>query len=99
MPKQIGTVTHWYDKLGVAVIKLTGKLSKGDEIMVQKGAEEFEEKVRSGSYEGMPFEGVVCKGPYESPGRPLMFKIKNRAWLEKLKTFCKGNEALYDKLA
>jgi len=47
MPKQIGTVTHWYDKLGVAVIKLTGKLSKGDEIMVQKGAEEFEEKVES----------------------------------------------------
>jgi len=47
MPKQIGTVTHWYDKLGVAVIKLTGKLSKGDEIMVQKGTEEFEEKVES----------------------------------------------------
>jgi len=47
MPKKIGTVTHWYDKLGVAVIKLTGKLSKGDSIMIQKGGEEFTETVES----------------------------------------------------
>ena len=45
--KQIGTITHWYDKLGVAVVKLTGKLSKGDSIKVRKGEEEFEDTVAS----------------------------------------------------
>jgi hypothetical protein len=50
----------------------------------------FEESVRSGQLEGMTFEGVVCKGKLVSPGRPLMFKIKNRAWVEKLKTTYAG---------
>ncbi|OHA92142.1 MAG: hypothetical protein A3J09_01450 [Candidatus Zambryskibacteria bacterium RIFCSPLOWO2_02_FULL_51_21] len=47
MAKQIGTVTHWYDKIGVAVIKLTGPLGKGDRIKIKKGDEEFEETVSS----------------------------------------------------
>lgn len=47
MGKQIGTVTHWYDKLGVAVVKLTDKLSKGDAITVKKGGEEFTDTVNS----------------------------------------------------
>jgi len=45
--KQVGTVTHWYDKLGVAVVKLTGKLAKGARIKVKKGEEEFEDTVAS----------------------------------------------------
>ena len=45
--KQVGTVTHWYDKLGVAVVKLTGKLAKGDKIKLKKGDEEFEDTVAS----------------------------------------------------
>ena len=45
--KQVGTVTHWYDKLGVAVVKLTSKLSKGDTVKVKKGEEEFEDIVSS----------------------------------------------------
>ncbi len=47
MAKKIGTVTHWYDKIGVAVVKLTGPLSKGDKIKVKKGDEEFEDTVSS----------------------------------------------------
>ncbi len=47
MEKQIGTVTHWYDKLGVAVVKLTSALAKGDKIKVKKGDEEFEDTVSS----------------------------------------------------
>ena len=47
MEKQIGTITHWYDRLGVAVVKLTGKLAKGDKIKVKKGNEEFEDAVVS----------------------------------------------------
>lgn len=45
----------------------------------------LEDAVRSGQLEGMTFEGVVCKGKFVSPGRPLMFKIKNRAWIDKVK--------------
>ena len=45
--KQIGSVTHWYDKIGVAVVKLTGKLAKGARVKVKKGEEEFEDTVSS----------------------------------------------------
>lgn len=45
--KQIGTVTHFFDKIGVAVVKLAGKLSKGDTIIVRKGEQEFEDTVAS----------------------------------------------------
>jgi hypothetical protein len=46
---------------------------------------ELIEAVRNGNLEGMTFEGVVAKGKYERPGLPLMFKIKNQAWLDKVK--------------
>lgn len=45
--KQIGTVTHWYDKIGVAVVKVTGTFAKGDKIKIKKGESEFEEVVSS----------------------------------------------------
>ena len=47
MAKQIGTVTHWYDKIGVAVVKLSGPLAKGDKIKLKKGDEEFDDTVSS----------------------------------------------------
>ena len=45
--KEIGKITHWYDKIGVAVIRLTGSLKVGDQIKVRRGDEEFEAKVES----------------------------------------------------
>jgi len=45
----------------------------------------FLDSVRAGELDGMTFEGVVCKGKSVSPGRPLMFKVKNRAWVDKVK--------------
>ncbi len=45
--KQVGTVTHWYDKLGVAVIKVIGGLSKGDAVKIKRGDSEFEDTVSS----------------------------------------------------
>jgi len=47
MEKEIGTITHWYDKIGVAVIKLTNTLKAGDRIKIRRGDEEFEENVAS----------------------------------------------------
>ena len=45
--KQVGTVTHWFDKIGVAVVKLTGKLAKGADIKIKRGEDEFEDTVSS----------------------------------------------------
>ncbi len=47
MEKEIGKVTHWYNKISVAVIKLTGGLKTGDTIKVKHGEEESEETVSS----------------------------------------------------
>lgn len=45
--KQVGTVTHWYDKISVAVVKVTGKLAKGAAVKIKKGEDEFEDTVSS----------------------------------------------------
>ncbi|HEY4520436.1 MAG TPA: translation elongation factor-like protein [Candidatus Paceibacterota bacterium] len=45
--KEIGKVIHWYDKAGVAVVKLSGNLKVGDKIKVKKGDAEFEDSVES----------------------------------------------------
>ncbi len=47
MEKEIGKVTHYYDKIGVLVVKLTDKVSVGDRIKVRRGDEEFEETIES----------------------------------------------------
>lgn len=43
----MGKITHWFDKINVAVIKLDGKLSKGDKIKIKRGDEEIEEVIES----------------------------------------------------
>lgn len=60
--------------------------------------DEMIEQIQEGTFPGMTFEGVVCKGANISPGRPLMFKIKNRKWIEKLKQFCNSDVKLFEKL-
>jgi hypothetical protein len=47
----------------------------------------------------MTFEGVVCKGANDKATRmPIMFKIKSKAWLEKLREYCKGDDKLFERL-
>lgn len=62
--------------------------------------------VKRSQLEGMTLEGVVAKGVVqrkrkrkEQRGDVFMFKIKSDAWLNQLRTFCEGNEALYRRLA
>jgi len=47
MAKEIGKITHWYDKIGVAGVKLNGKLNKGDKVVIKRGDNEFEETISS----------------------------------------------------
>ncbi len=44
---QIGKITHYYDKIGVAVVELTGDLKVGDSIKVVGGGKEFTQQVTS----------------------------------------------------
>lgn len=45
---KIGKVTHYYDKISVAVVELDASLSKGDKIKFVRGGEDmFEQKVES----------------------------------------------------
>ena len=59
---------------------------------------ELQNSVQNGELPGMTFEGIVCKGKYISPGMPLMFKVKNKAWLNKLRTKCGKNDSLFNEL-
>lgn len=45
---KVGTVTHYYDKIKVAIIELNSKLGVGDKIKFVRGGEDlFEQKVDS----------------------------------------------------
>jgi len=59
----------------------------------------FLRSVENSTLEGMTFEGVVCKGPWDrKTGMPLMFKAKSQAWIQKLKDRCGSNAALFEQL-
>ncbi len=59
----------------------------------------FLEEVQTGRLDGMTFEGVVCKSnEYKLFGLPYMFKVKNKAWIEKLKEKCGNNVKLFESL-
>jgi hypothetical protein len=61
--------------------------------------EAFIESVRDGTCPGITEEGVVGKGPYQSTwGGPIQFKIKTRRWLDRLKTYCGPDDALFERL-
>ena len=56
--------------------------------------------VKQSTLKGMTFEGVVCKGANDKATKaPLMFKIKSKAWLDKLRDYCKGDDQLFEKLS
>jgi putative protease len=45
---KVGKVSHYYDKLSVAIVELNGTLSVGDKIKFARGGEDlFEETVES----------------------------------------------------
>lgn len=45
--KALGEITHYYSKIGVAIIKLNGSLSVGDKIKVKGHSTEFEQGIDS----------------------------------------------------
>lgn len=46
--KVLGKITHFYGKIGVAVVDVTGKIEAGQTVKIKrKGGEEFEQVVES----------------------------------------------------
>ncbi len=43
----LGTVIHYYDKIGVAVVKLSKGIKEGDSVKFVHGDKEFEQSVAS----------------------------------------------------
>lgn len=61
---------------------------------------EVVDQIYNSEMPGMTFEGGVAKGPFlQKCGGPVMFKLKSRAWLEKLRGFCRGDEKLFEMLS
>lgn len=79
-------------------LKLFGKVETPALLHQGKATHPFLEEVRAGTLEGMTFEGVVCKGPLDSRRRPVAFKVKNRAWVERVKAAYGHDPALLEEL-
>jgi len=45
--KQIGRITHYYSKIGVGIIELSGKISVGDNLHFKGNSTDFEEEVKT----------------------------------------------------
>jgi hypothetical protein len=81
-------------------LKLFGDRVPTAELLYQgKANQPFVESVKNGQLEGMTFEGVVCKGGRDQRNQIIQFKVKNRAWLAKLREKCGDDEKLFEALA
>jgi len=88
-------ITHPKDFL-----KLYGDLDIAELLYIGNSNQEFYKLVKGSELDGMSFEGVVCKGAERKKqfSKPVNFKIKSVAWINKLKNFCKQDEKLFENL-
>lgn len=56
MDDAIGKVVHYYDKIGVAVVKLDKKLTVGDRVQFEHGEDSFEQEVSSMQLDHSPIQ-------------------------------------------
>lgn len=79
--KPIGKITHFYDKIGVAVVSLNAGLKTGDKIKVGKGDRFIEQEVKSMQVEHKKLEKakkgqeVGLKVKKGVKGGDLVFKV------------------------
>lgn len=72
MSDQIGKVVHYYDKIGVAVVKLDKKLKVGDKVKFTYGEDSFGQTVESMQLDHKP----INEG---SKGDEVAIKVDSRA--------------------
>ena len=71
--KLVGKITHYYDKIGVAIIELSGPLKQGDTIKIVGKDGEFTQAVSSVQFEHQAIESA-SKG--QSVGVKVEKKVK-----------------------
>lgn len=71
--KPIGKISHYFGKIGVAAIELTGNLNVGDQIRVKGGTTDFEQSVDSMQIE---MKSVESAGSGDSVGIKVSEKVR-----------------------
>ncbi|MGC9099443.1 MAG: translation elongation factor-like protein [Candidatus Micrarchaeia archaeon] len=69
----VGEVTHYYDKIGVAIVKLGGRLKVGDTISIEGKSTNFQQKVESIQIEHINVEEA---GSGESIGLKVSQRVR-----------------------
>jgi translation elongation factor EF-1alpha len=54
--KQVGTITHFFPKISVAVVEVSGELKEGDRVEIEGKGGSFEQSVASMQVEHKPVE-------------------------------------------
>lgn len=70
--KEIGKITHYFSKIGVAVVELTGTINVGDTILIKGAHTEFEQEVESMQIE---HESLQKAGKGQSIGLKMIQKV------------------------
>lgn len=70
-PKQLATVTHYFDHIGVAVLNIKQKLRVGDTIHIQGNSTDFTQTVDSMQIEHKPVEQA-------KPGDDVAMKVAQK---------------------
>ncbi len=68
MEKQVGKITHYYTKIGVAVVEVTDTIKKGDKIHIKGAHTDFEQTVDSMQIEHQSIEEA-------KPGQSIGLKV------------------------
>lgn len=79
--KPIGKITHYYDKIGVAIIELSGTLKVGDKIKIEGGKNEFDQTVEEMQVD---HKSVSSAGVGDAVGIKVKEKIREGALVLKL---------------
>jgi len=79
--QKVGVVTHYYDKIGVAIIDLIASLAVGDKIKIVKDDQEFEQTVESMQIEHKQVD-TAKKG--DSIGFKVNQEVKEKAEVYKV---------------
>ncbi len=70
--EEIGKITHYFTKIGVAVIELSGDLKVGDKIRIKGATSDFKQTVKSMQIEHESIEEAEA-------GQSIGMKVKDHA--------------------
>lgn len=81
--KLVGKITHYYGKLGVAVVELEDELSVGDEISIEGASTNIRQKVESMQIEHKNIEKAKAG---DSIGLKVIDKVRENDQVYKIET-------------